>query len=149
MKSFIVCILLCVLSLDVFAQSSEVGALSSIQFNWVAPTQRENGAALTADDIGGYELRYRLKAANAYLYVTIPSGIAKSYTLTGIGAGEYEYQIAVYDKDGLFSNWVAIVPMIASSPKPVTNATAKRLGVDVKADCVAPNCKVAVRGEYK
>ena len=127
----------------------EVPSLSPMQFNWIAPTQRENGVALTTAEIGGFELRYRLKSSNAYLYVNIPSGIATTYSLEGIGAGEYEYQIAVYDKAGLYSNFVIVVPAVSSNPKPVTGATAKRKDVDVKAKCIAPSCKVAVTGEYK
>lgn len=124
-------------------------AAPSLQFNWVAPTQRENGAALTTAEIGGYQLRYRLKASNTYSYVAIPSGTATSYVLAGVAAGEYEYQLAVYDKSGLFSNWVTVVPIVAANPKPVTGATAKPLSVDVKAGCVSPGCRVAERGEYK
>lgn len=55
----------------------------------------------------------------------------------------------MYDKEGLFSNWVAVVPIVAANPKPVTGATAKPLGVGVKAGCVSPACRVAERGEYK
>ena len=133
-----------------FAQSPGAAVVApSLQFNWVAPTQRENGAALTTAEIGGYELRYRLKTASNYSYVAIPSGTATSYVLAGVAAGEYEYQLAVYDKSGLFSSWVTVVPIVAANPKPVTGATAKPLGIDVKAGCVSPGCRVAERGEYK
>jgi hypothetical protein len=152
MRYLIVCLMFCVsmLSLGAFAQSGADGAvLSPMQFNWIAPTQREDGTALTTTEIGGYQLRYKLRSASAHSVVTIPSGSANSYLLSGIGAGDYEYQIVVYDKDGLYSGWVTIVPSVAARPKPVTGATAKRQGVDVKAACVAPACKVAVKGEYK
>jgi hypothetical protein len=148
MVYFVLC--LSMLCSAVIAQTPAAGAVApSLQFNWVAPTQRENGAALTTAELGGYELRYRLKTANNYSYVAIPSGTATSYVLAGVAAGEYEYQLAVYDTNGLYSGWVAIVPAVAATPKPVTNATAKRLGVDVKAACVSPGCRVAERGEYK
>lgn len=152
MRKLMVYLTLCLSALcsAVFAQTPAGGAVApSLQFNWLPPTQRENGAALTTAEIGGYELRYRLKAANNYSYVAIPSGTAKSYVLAGVAAGDYEYQLAVYDKDGLFSNWVTVVPIVAANPKPVTGATAKPLGVDVKAGCVSPACRVAERGEYK
>jgi len=153
MRKVMVYVVLCVSMLcgAVCAQTpgTDVPALSPMQFNWVAPTQRENGAVLTTAEIGGYELRYRLKTANTYSYVAIPSGTATSYVLAGVAAGDYEYQLAVYDKSGLFSNWVSVVPIVAANPKPVTGAAAKPLGVDVKAGCVSPTCRVAERGEYK
>ena len=152
MRKFMVYLVLCLsmLSSAVIAQAPAAGAVApSLQFNWVAPTQRENGTALTTAEIGGYELRYRLKTANNYSYVAIPSGTATSYVLAGVAAGDYEYQLAVYDKSGLFSNWVTVVPIVAANPRPVTGATAKPVGIDVKAGCVSPACRVAERGEYK
>ena len=151
MRSLRILLVLCLSMLcgAVGAQTSDGVVSSPLVFSWVAPTQRENGAALTTAEIGGYELRYRLKTSSAYLYVSVPSGSATSYALDGVGAGDYEFQIAVYDKAGLYSNWLSIVPTVGSNPKPVTGATAKRQGVDVKAKCVAPSCRVAVKGEYK
>ena len=151
MRSLRILLALCLSMLCgvVNAQTSDGVVSSPLVFSWIAPTQRENGSALSTAEIGGYELRYRLKASSAYLFVNVPSGSATSYALDGVGAGDYEYQIAVYDKAGLYSNWLTIVPTVGSNPKPVTGATAKRQGVDLKARCVAPNCKVAVKGEFK
>ena len=152
MRYLIVCLMFCVsmLSLSAVAQSGADGAvLTPMQFSWVAPTQRNDNTPLAVTDIGGFQLRYKLRSAGSYSMVTIASGAATSYALAGIGAGDYEYQLAVYDTNGLYSGWVAIVPSVAANPKPVTNATAKRLGVDVKAACVSPACRVAGSGEYK
>lgn len=146
MRSLIMCLVLC-LSMLCGAVSAQTPAgtiaVPSLQFNWVPPIAREDGTALPVAEIGGYEIRYRLKGANAFTYLVIDNGAAKSYSLNGLVAGDYEFQIAAFDADGLYSPFVAInYRLTTAKPKPVTNVTVKKLGVDVVGGCVAPGCKV-------
>lgn len=125
-----------------------IGGAQSLQFNWVPPVLRENGSALPAVEIGGYELRYRIKGATAFNSVIIPGGATKAYSLSGLASGEYDFQIAAFDVEGLYSAFVAInYKLSVSPPKVVTGFTVKRPGVDVLEICLSsPNCKVS-KGE--
>jgi hypothetical protein len=57
----------------------------SVSLYWDVPNQRENGEYLDITEIGGYEVRYKLK-------------------------GDYEFQIATFDTNGLYSGFVGIDP---------------------------------------
>lgn len=78
-------------------------------FKWTAPTARANGDLLTPEDLGGYEIRYRLVGESKYKYVS--SGIGpwdNSYVLTGLTSGTYIFEIAAFDKNGIYSQFVAL-----------------------------------------
>lgn len=146
MRKLMVYLVLCLSMLcgAVSAQTPGAAVVApSLQFNWVPPIAREDGTALPVGEIGGYEFRYRLKGASTFSYLVIDNSVAKSYVFTGLAAGDYEFQIAAFDTDGLYSNFVAIsYRLTTAKPKPVTNASVKKQGVDVVSGCVAPNCKV-------
>jgi hypothetical protein len=89
------------------SSSSEVDG--SVQLLWTVPTQRENGDFLDITEIGGYELRYKLKGETEYKHIHITDGFTDAYYF-GYLKGEYEFQIATFDKDGLYSNFVDINP---------------------------------------
>ena len=76
---------------------------------WSIPTQRENGDHLDIRDIGGYELRYKLKSAENFTTVNIDSGFTDTYYFDYL-QGDYEFEIATYDVDGLYSSFVSIHP---------------------------------------
>jgi hypothetical protein len=76
---------------------------------WSIPTQRENGDHLDIRDIGGYELRYKLKSAEDFTTVNIDSGFTDTYYFDYL-QGDYEFEIATYDVDGLYSKFVSIHP---------------------------------------
>jgi hypothetical protein len=80
----------------------------NVNLKWLPPTQRENGVKLTALEIGGYEIRYRTLAENTYKYVSV----AGDLTQTSINnlVGDYIFEIAVFDTNGLYSNFVTINP---------------------------------------
>lgn len=88
--------------------STEVGGPVAIY--WSVPTFRENGAYLDITEIGGYELRYKLKSANAFEYVKIDSGYTDTYYFDHL-EGEYEFEIATYDVNKLYSDFVPIRPL--------------------------------------
>jgi|GEM_PF-847759 len=108
--------MLCSLSFScvVFAQGGAGGApvtpsvTPSLQLNWFVPSARENGDVLSLADIGGYELRYRVKGTSVFKSLVIRGASNKSYLLRGLAAGVYEFQIATFDADGLYSKFVPI-----------------------------------------
>lgn len=79
-----------------------------LQLNWFVPSARVNGDVLSLADIGGYELRYRIKGANKFKSVVIRGASNKSHLMTGLSSGVYEFQIATFDADGLYSLFVPI-----------------------------------------
>ncbi|MDQ2076692.1 discoidin domain-containing protein [Marinimicrobium sp. ABcell2] len=73
---------------------------------WTPPSARENGTYMELGEIGGYEIRYRL--VNATSYKTIKVGPkATSHTFADL-SGDYQFEIAAYDTDGLYSKFVTI-----------------------------------------
>lgn len=80
-----------------------------VQLYWSVPTQRENGEYLDITEIGGYEIRYKRKADADFVYVQVQDGYADAYYFDYL-VGEYEFQIATFDVNGLYSNFVKISP---------------------------------------
>jgi hypothetical protein len=79
-----------------------------VQLRWQRPVDREDGEYLELDEIGGYELRYKAKGDTEEQSVIIDAA-ADSYQLSGL-KGEYWFEIAVYDKNGLYSQFVSLTP---------------------------------------
>lgn len=80
----------------------------NVNLKWLPPSQRENGATLTTAEIGGYEIRYRSITENTYKYLSI-TGTQTQTSLNNL-AGDYVFEIAVFDTNGLYSNFVSIAP---------------------------------------
>lgn len=98
--------------------SSSSGTTSSVAsevtrgeayFKWSAPGERANGDLLQTEDLGGYELRYKRPGDTKYTYVASNIGPwDNSFTLTGLSNGSYEFEIAAFDKNGLYSEFIKI-----------------------------------------
>jgi hypothetical protein len=73
------------------------------------PVVRENGDYLDITELGGYELRYRLATATTFTYVTINDPWMNYYNFPWL-EGNYVLQIAAFDKNGVYSNFVDIAP---------------------------------------
>lgn len=73
---------------------------------WTPPNARENGQYLELSEIGGYEIRYRRANESQHQTVTIEPG-ATRHTFTDL-QGDYEFEVAAFDTDGLYSNFVTI-----------------------------------------
>lgn len=80
-----------------------------VSFNWIAPNLRENGSTLDITEVGGYELRYRKTTENSYTYITINDAWTNYYNFAWL-EGTYIFQIAAFDKNGLYSNFVDLTP---------------------------------------
>lgn len=76
---------------------------------WLPPTHRENGDYLDITEIGGYELRYKLKAESRYTHVHLLGGYTDSHYFDYL-EGDYEFELATFDTDGLYSEFVQINP---------------------------------------
>lgn len=91
----------------------------SMKFNkigvleWEHPTERANGEYLELDDIAGYELRYSLDNKH-YESIVISGSRTNSYKIPLLhkGAQGIKVEIAVFDTDGLYSEFVDISPSI-------------------------------------
>lgn len=80
-------------------------------FEWERPVERENGDELPISELGGYELRYREEGSQEYQMVLISETdeavhIEKLESLEGV----YEFSVAAYDSEGLYSEFVPIEP---------------------------------------
>ena len=96
-------------SISSSAASSASSVAGPVNLNWTPPVARENGNVLDITEVGGYELRYRKIADNAYTYVTINDAWTNTYNFPWL-EGNYVFQIAAFDKNGLYSNFVDLAP---------------------------------------
>lgn len=76
---------------------------------WGVPTQREDGSTITEAELGGFLIRYKLKTANDYTLIDINDSSVKSRVITNL-TGDYEFQIAAYDANNLYSSFVNLSP---------------------------------------
>lgn len=79
-----------------------------VDLSWSLPTRREDGRGLDVSDLGGYELRYKLKEDPVYTYILISDPLITSYHFAWL-EGKYQFQIAAYDKVGVYSDFVNLV----------------------------------------
>lgn len=81
----------------------------AVRLVWDRPEYRENGEYLEGDDIGGYELRYRRVGEEDTNTVIINDGWDEDYEL-GELVGSYQFSIAAFDNNGLYSEFVSLSP---------------------------------------
>lgn len=77
-----------------------------LTLEWTPPSAREDGKYLELSEIGGYEIRYRRTNESQYRTITIGPK-ATRHTFTEL-LGSYEFEIAAFDTDGLYSKFVTI-----------------------------------------
>ncbi len=82
----------------------------AVRLEWDRPEFRENGEYLEGDEIGGYELRYRKLGEDDFETVVIEDGWDEDYELTEL-VGSYEFTIAAFDSNGLYSEFVSLSPV--------------------------------------
>ncbi|WP_024461922.1 fibronectin type III domain-containing protein [Marinimicrobium sp. LS-A18] len=87
---------------------SEVSGL--VRLEWDAPQSRENGEYLELYEIGGYELRYRKAGDSEYEVIPVEDGATESHEFDDL-SGQYEFSIAAYDTNGLYSEFVNLSPV--------------------------------------
>lgn len=77
-----------------------------MKITWNHPSQRENGQFLELDEIRGYEIRYRKATDTRYTYIVINSNRVTEYTHAN--ASNTEFEIAVFDTNGIYSRFVKV-----------------------------------------
>lgn len=80
-----------------------------MQIYWSVPITRENGDYLDITEIGGYEVRYKLKSAQSFTSVVIKDAFIDAYYFDYL-KGDYEFEIATFDKTGLYSKFIPVGP---------------------------------------
>jgi hypothetical protein len=96
-------------SSSVPAQGNSAEINGPVEIYWTAPNQRENGTFLDITELGGYELRYKLKSDSRFKYVTISDAYTDSHYFDHL-QGKYEFQIAAFDTNGVYSAFVPVSP---------------------------------------
>lgn len=95
------------------SKSSTNSSSSNIQttttLSWLHPDKRENGQFLELDEIGGYELRFKETTSTTYTHLTLHGNMTNSYT-TNLIPADGDIQIAVFDTNGLYSDFIPIHP---------------------------------------
>lgn len=91
------------------ASSGSTIYAGSLTLEWYIPTERQSGAYLNLADIGGYEIRYKKSTDTRYTVILINDSSVDRYPL-GYLAGSYEFEIATFDKNGNYSDYVKVQP---------------------------------------
>ncbi|HCS64806.1 MAG TPA: hypothetical protein DIW64_12430 [Cellvibrio sp.] len=89
------------------SSSAAAHVAGPVAITWMAPDKRENGAQLYIEELGGYEIRYKKTGEAKYTYVSINDPWTQSYKFDWL-EGDYIFQIAAFDKDGVYSPFVDI-----------------------------------------
>lgn len=121
----VVCILLI---LPFFAVAQDYPARNTgfqgVLLAWNAPSQREDGSTLTGAEIGGFEVLYRLVGAPQWTTHVIDDGTVTSTGFNDLPPGTYEFALAVFDTDGVYSEFIpgnrTVTIRRASPPQPPT-----------------------------
>lgn len=110
MKNVIWFLFICVMAFSAFAQEVQ-------RLEWERPTERENGETLTVEELGGYEIRAALPDGTQQVFL-VEDGTATGLDLTGLGLpdGDYTFEIAAFDINGLYSQFVSLSPTLGGSP---------------------------------
>ncbi len=82
----------------------------AVRLEWSTPDHRENGSYLELSEIGGYEIRYQTGVNGEPVTILVEDQHATSHELS-VSAGVYLFSIAVYDTNGLYSEFVPIQPV--------------------------------------
>ncbi|MFC3114909.1 carbohydrate-binding protein [Cellvibrio fontiphilus] len=96
------------------AAASSVGAEGTtvagpVYLRWNIPSLREDGTTLDITELGGYEVRYRLLSSTEYTYVNIEDAYKNELDIAWL-EGTYVFEVAAFDKNGLYSRFIKITP---------------------------------------
>lgn len=96
-------------SLPLDIQTTSPLSNNGVKLTWQHPQQRQNGRYLELSEIQGYELRYRPDSLSTYTIISIPGNTTTSYASPSLSSN-WDFEIAVYDTRGLYSEFVALQP---------------------------------------
>lgn len=80
---------------------------STVTLTWAAPSTRQNGDPLNMAEIGGYEVYYFADGtpSGSGTVVNINDPLSTSYTTPALSAGTWYFSLAVYDTNGIYSDF--------------------------------------------
>lgn len=81
----------------------------SVVLEWQQPEVRENGDPIYDNELGGYEVRYREVNQEQFSSQIIEQWSTQETQIYDLN-GTYEFEIAAYDTNGLYSEFVNILP---------------------------------------
>lgn len=76
--------------------------VAAVILSWSAPDERVNGQAMSADEIGGYEIRVECPDKSPQTFST--EGLI--YEFMNEEMKECNFFVAVYDTDGIYSDFI-------------------------------------------
>lgn len=79
-----------------------------VNLSWNVPNQRENGTYLDVTEVGGYEIRYKKTTDKRFTYISISGYSNTQHSFDWLEEGDYIFQIAAFDKNGIYSSFVDI-----------------------------------------
>lgn len=80
-----------------------------VYLRWNIPRLREDGTTLDISELGGYEVRYRQLSDTEYTYVSVENAYTNELNLAWL-EGTYVFEVAAFDKNGLYSRFIKIAP---------------------------------------
>lgn len=80
----------------------------AVGISWTAPNLRENGAYLDITELGGYEIRYKKSTDTKFTYISINDPWVNRYDFPWLAEGDYVFQIAAFDKNGVYSPFINV-----------------------------------------
>lgn len=96
--------------------SSSVGAGKfDLRFGWRVPTLREDGTPFYYEEILGYDIRYRKLSETTFKYIQIGPAFLK-YQINNLPYDDYLVEIAVFDVNGLYSQYVTLTYIRPPAP---------------------------------
>jgi hypothetical protein len=81
---------------------------STYRLSWSLPENRNNFDPLSIADIAGYEIRYRKEGGKEASSIILRDAYTDTISLN-LPNSSYEFQIATFDRQGLYSKFVAAV----------------------------------------
>lgn len=89
---------------------SQPGTRDDVMIYWQAPTSRVNGSTMPRSQIGGYEIRYKPKSSSQYTSVILSAETTQYLLAEQPNADQLEIEVAVFDNQGVYSDFVEAVP---------------------------------------
>lgn len=89
--------------------AAKIDSTQQLTLSWNQPDARENGDFLGSDEIGGYEIRLKDLDGKVVRSIVITDP-GRNQVNIGQNSGAYLYDIATFDKRGLYSMFVSIEP---------------------------------------
>lgn len=88
-------------TLGPFSITVQAVSLGSVTLNWTAPTENDDGSALT--DLAGYKLYWGTSSGNYPNSVTINNASVTTYVVDNLSPGTYEFVATAFNSSGVES----------------------------------------------